>query len=64
MIKWNDSLNIGVESIDNDHKKLLIIINKFFNEKNLNNYEKIFDELTLRTLHQLKFLKSDLIGTN
>jgi two-component system, cell cycle response regulator len=45
MIKWNDSLNIGVESIDNDHKKLLIIINKFFNEKNLNNYEKIFDEL-------------------
>jgi len=51
MISWNDGLIIGVKSIDDDHKKLLDIINEFSKaiDKNTNNeeFEKIFEELNL-----------------
>ena len=29
-IKWRDSLSVGVDSIDADHKKLLTIVNEMF----------------------------------
>jgi len=28
LIKWSPSLSIGVENIDNEHKKLISLINK------------------------------------
>ena len=28
MIEWNDGLSVGIEELDNDHKKILDIINK------------------------------------
>lgn len=51
MISWNDGLDIGVKSIDDEHKKLLDIINKFSeaidNDTNNEEFEKIFDKLNL-----------------
>lgn len=49
MIKWNDGLIVGVKEIDDDHKKLLEIINKLSdsidNDVSVMEYENIFIEL-------------------
>ena len=49
MISWNDGLNIGIKSIDDDHKSLLDIINEFSDaiDKDVSHeeFEKIFDKL-------------------
>lgn len=49
MVKWNEGLNLGVKAIDDDHKKLLDIINKLSfaisNDEAQKFIESIFDEL-------------------
>ena len=49
MISWNDGLVIGIKSIDDDHKKLLNLINEFSEAIDSNTsdeeFEKIFNEL-------------------
>ena len=44
---WSDDLSVGVEQIDDDHKELIVIINKMINEvgKNKDLLMKHFDEL-------------------
>jgi len=41
MIEWNDGLNIGVETLDEDHKKLLQIINNISIAINNNESKKV-----------------------
>lgn len=50
MLEWNDGLSVGIEALDNDHKKLLEIINNLslhiengLTEENIND---VFDNLT------------------
>ncbi len=49
MINWNDGLSVGVKSIDDDHKKLLEIINTLSQaierDEELPFYESIFSDL-------------------
>ena len=49
MIRWNEGLNLGVETLDNDHKKLLNIINKLSSamcdDETCDIIESIFTEL-------------------
>ena len=53
MIEWNDGLNIGVTSLDDDHKELLHIINNLSEAIDTNEtkdvLENIFNELQNRT---------------
>lgn len=55
MIKWNDGLNLGINSIDSEHKNLLDIINKFSEAVNraapMQVVSEIFDEL-IRALEE------------
>ena len=49
MIEWNEGLSLGVKAIDNDHKKLLDIINKLTlainNDESYKYIESVFDDL-------------------
>ena len=51
MIKWNDGLVIGIKSIDDDHKKLLNIINEFSEaidgDTSKKEIEVLFDKLNI-----------------
>jgi len=48
-IEWNDGMSVGVESIDNDHKKLILLIDALSNAiesgKESDVLEQLFDEL-------------------
>lgn len=65
MIRWNDGLNIGVQSLDDEHKNLLNIINKLstveYANKPLELLELIFDELICalkeHTIHEEALLQ-------
>ncbi|MDO8453910.1 MAG: bacteriohemerythrin, partial [Sulfurimonas sp.] len=43
MIEWNDGLSVGVEVLDNDHKKLLDIINQLSEAIDANASENVLD---------------------
>jgi len=45
MIKWNDGLSVGIEELDNDHKKLLDIINKLSEAIDKNVEVSILEEI-------------------
>ena len=53
MIQWNEGLSVGVKALDDDHKKLLTIINQLSftidnstkSEENRTEFEAIFSEL-------------------
>ena len=53
MIEWNDGLNLGVKDIDDDHKKLLRIINDLSdainNNETKNVIETVFKEIQKHT---------------
>ncbi len=45
-IKWNDNLySVGFEKIDNQHKKLIAVINKLFNSFSEGKAEEIIQEI-------------------
>jgi hemerythrin len=49
-VKWSDSLSVGIESVDNDHKKLISIINRL-----LDNIHKDVDkDILLDIFHELE----------
>jgi two-component system cell cycle response regulator len=68
MISWNDGLNIGVKEIDDDHKKLLNIINSLSlaisNNETNNIIDNIFNELKEYTKVHFKREESFLINCN
>ncbi|MEA2091766.1 MAG: hemerythrin domain-containing protein, partial [Campylobacterota bacterium] len=49
MIEWNNGLNIGIKSLDDDHKKLLEIMNELLDaisdDKTANEIGDIFTNL-------------------
>ena len=45
MIQWNDGLSVGVKALDDDHKKLLEVINKLSTCIEQNEDMLVFDEI-------------------
>ncbi|MFA6136859.1 MAG: bacteriohemerythrin [Sulfurimonas sp.] len=45
MIEWNDGLSVGVEVLDNDHKKLLDIINQLSEAIDANASENVLENI-------------------
>jgi len=45
---WNDGLNIGIESIDNDHKKLLSLITELSNAIQSNHTSDVIENIFLQ----------------
>lgn len=58
MIEWNEGLNLGIKTIDDDHKKILHIIGKLSeainNNENQHVIETIFQELLTCTKEHFK----------
>ncbi len=58
MIKWNDGLNLGVKSVDDEHKELLEIINKLSDaidsNKTKDTLNNIFNELEEKAIEHFK----------
>lgn len=44
-IAWNDSLSVGINSIDNQHKKLIALINEFYDKINQNSNNNLIMKL-------------------
>ncbi|WP_415397562.1 bacteriohemerythrin [Sulfurimonas sp. CS5] len=58
MIEWNEGLNLGIKTIDDDHKKILHVIGKLSeainNNENQHVIETIFQELLMCTKEHFK----------
>jgi hemerythrin len=45
LIKWDDSLSIGIESIDKQHMKLIEMINEFYENIRVKSTNEVISEL-------------------
>lgn len=48
--EWKEKYELGIENIDNQHKQILILINKIFNALKHSSRDKRFIEMVLNTL--------------
>jgi len=62
VIKWSDKMSIGVENIDQEHKKLIHLINQCARltqqEKDKNTVQKVLDELLAYTEYHFQHEES------
>jgi len=54
-VKWNDSYSVGIESIDNDHKKLLGLINQLQTASHYSTDENMVDEILNELVNYTKY---------
>ncbi len=54
MIEWNNGLNLGIESIDSEHKNLLNIINRLADTLHFSNSKKLIDEIFNELIYSAK----------
>jgi diguanylate cyclase (GGDEF)-like protein/hemerythrin-like metal-binding protein len=53
VIDWNDGLSVGVPSLDEDHKKILLIINKLYKASGSNNSSQVLEEIFKELRHYI-----------
>ncbi len=54
-VKWNDSYSVGIESIDNDHKKLLGMINQLQTASHYTTDDGMVDEILNELVEYTKY---------
>jgi len=54
-VKWNDSYSVGIESIDNDHKKLLGMINQLQTASHYTTDEGMVDDILNELVDYTKY---------
>ncbi len=54
-VKWNDSYSVGIESIDNDHKKLLGMINQLQTASHYSTDDGMVDEILNELVDYTKY---------
>ena len=59
LVTWNNNLSVHIESVDNQHKKLIEMINEFYdniiNRTNIENISKLISELKKYIVEHFSF---------